>query len=59
MTKPKEVQELFNKLKINPRNPSKVTEDKIKEVMKSVEGFVEMLEYRPIVYDKDFSIVML
>lgn len=49
--------DLFNQLKINPRNPQKYTQDDIELLKVSIRNFPQMLEKRQIVYDKDFMII--
>jgi hypothetical protein len=44
-------------IKLNPRNPRVIKDDKFKKLVKSVEDFPEMLEIRPIVVDDTMTIL--
>lgn len=44
-------------IKPNPDNPRQITKDKMEKLCKSVEGFLKMLEIRPIVYDENHIIM--
>lgn len=44
-------QELFNKIKINPKNPRKISKESFEQLKNSIRTFPKMLELRPIVYD--------
>lgn len=48
---------IFEKLKINEKNPRKISKEKFEKLKKSLKSFPEMLEKRPIVYDEDFVIL--
>lgn len=50
-------EELFLKLKSNPKNPRKHTNEDISRIIKKIREFPEMLEKRPVVYDKDYIII--
>lgn len=43
----------LNELKTNPSNPRRITKEKYAKLKKSILELPEMLELRPIVYDKD------
>ena len=47
----------INKLKPNKNNPRVIKDDKFKKLVKSIKEFPEMLELRPIVVDKDMTIL--
>tara|TARA_R110002153_G_scaffold84856_2_gene212030 strand:+ start:228 stop:569 length:342 start_codon:yes stop_codon:yes gene_type:complete len=47
----------INKLKPNQNNPRVIKDDKFKKLVKSIKEFPEMLELRPIVVDKDMTIL--
>jgi ParB-like chromosome segregation protein Spo0J len=40
-------------LKLNPKNPRKISEEKLSQLMKSIEEFPKMLELRPMIYDPE------
>lgn len=44
---------LVSTLKLNPRNPRKISKSNLKKLASSLEKFMEMLEARPIVYDEN------
>ena len=45
------------KIKGNPRNPRIIKDDKFKKLVKSIKGFPEMLEKRPIIVDEDLMVL--
>lgn len=47
----------INEVKLNPKNPRVIKDDKYKKLMKSMDEFPEMLEIRPIVVDEDMTIL--
>jgi hypothetical protein len=48
---------IFEKLKLNPKNPRKIKKEDFNKLKQSILDFPEMLEKRPIVYDEDFVIL--
>jgi ParB-like chromosome segregation protein Spo0J len=51
--------EKFNidEIKLNPKNPRIIRDDKYRKLMKSIKDFPEMLEVRPIVVDDDMMVL--
>jgi len=47
----------INLLKENPDNPRVITDAKFEQLVKSIKGFPQMLEIRPLVADKDYRIL--
>jgi len=47
----------INKIKGNPSNPRIIKDEKFKKLVKSINGFPEMLEKRPIVVDEDMMVL--
>jgi len=47
----------INKIKGNPSNPRNIKDEKFKKLVKSINGFPEMLEKRPIVVDEDMMVL--
>ena len=47
----------INKIKGNPSNPRIIKDEKFKKLVKSIDGFPEMLEKRPIVVDEDMMVL--
>ena len=47
----------IGKVKGNPNNPRIIKNDKFKKLVKSIQGFPEMLKLRPIVVDEDFMVL--
>jgi DNA modification methylase len=47
----------INKIKGNPSNPRIIKDEKFKKLVKSIDGFPEMLEKRPIVVDDDMMVL--
>ena len=45
------------KIKGNPKNPRIIKDDKFKKLVKSIKGFPEMLEKRPIIVDEDLMVL--
>jgi ParB-like chromosome segregation protein Spo0J len=43
----------INSIKTNPKNPRLIKDDKFKKLVKSIKGFPQMLELRPIVVDEN------
>jgi hypothetical protein len=43
----------INEVKINPKNPRLIKDDKFKKLVKSIQEFPQMLELRPIVVDEN------
>ena len=43
----------INAIKTNPKNPRLIKDDKFKKLVKSIQGFPQMLELRPIVVDEN------
>jgi ParB-like chromosome segregation protein Spo0J len=43
----------INEVKTNPKNPRLIKDDKFKKLVKSIQGFPQMLELRPIVVDEN------
>jgi len=48
---------LFEKLKINPNNPRTIKGDKFEKLKKSIKEFPQMLKLRPIVYDDSYIVL--
>ena len=48
---------IYEKLKLNPKNPRTIKKEALEKLKKSIKEFPEMLEKRPIVYDEDFVIL--
>ena len=44
-------------IKLNPDNPRRISTADMEKLKKSLEGFLKMLPYRPIVYDRDRIII--
>ncbi len=44
-------------IKLNPDNPRRISTADMEKLIKSLEGFLKMLPYRPIVYDRDRIII--
>lgn len=44
-------------IKLNPKNPRVIKDDKFKKLVKSIEDFTEMLDLRPIVVDETMTIL--
>jgi DNA modification methylase len=47
----------ISQVKSNPNNPRLIKNDKFKKLVKSVQGFPEMLELRPIVVDENMIVL--
>jgi ParB-like chromosome segregation protein Spo0J len=47
----------ISQVKNNPNNPRLIKNDKFKKLVKSVQGFPEMLELRPIVVDENMIVL--
>jgi hypothetical protein len=45
------------KIKVNPRNPRIIKDDKFKKLVKSIKDFPEMLEKRPIIVDEELMVL--
>lgn len=45
-------------LKINPANPRKISPAQLVKLQRSIQGFQEMMELRPIIYDPETGIVL-
>ena len=43
----------ISKLKVNPKNPRIIKDEKFKRLCKSIQDFPEMMPLRPIIYDED------
>jgi len=47
----------ISEIKLNPNNPRYITDDKFKNLVKSIRNFPQMLDIRPIVVNKDMVIL--
>jgi hypothetical protein len=47
----------IKEIKLNPKNPRTIKDDKFKKLVKSIKEFPEMLEVRPIVVDDDLIVL--
>lgn len=47
----------ISKIKVNPKNPRIIRDEKFKKLVKSIKDFPEMLNIRPIVLNKDMMIL--
>jgi hypothetical protein len=47
----------IEEVKMNPKNPRTIKDDKFKKLVKSIKEFPEMLEVRPIVVDDDMIVL--
>lgn len=43
----------ITKLKVNPKNPRIIKDEKFKKLCKSIQDFPEMMSLRPIIYDEN------
>ncbi len=48
---------ILEQLKINPKNPRTMDEDKFSKLKNSIREFPSMLEVRPVVYDENFVVL--
>jgi ParB-like chromosome segregation protein Spo0J len=47
----------INKVRTNPNNPRIIKDDKFQKLVKSIQGFPQMLEIRPIVVNDDMIVL--
>lgn len=47
----------ISEVKLNPKNPRLIKDDKFRKLVKSIKDFPEMLQIRPIVVNKDMIIL--
>ena len=47
----------IDSIKLNPKNPRKISNKKLSELVKSIKEFPEMLKIRPLVVDKDMVVL--
>lgn len=46
-----------SKIKLNPKNPRKISEAQLERLSESLKKFPQMLEYRPIIVDKNNCVI--